>query len=128
MRSWKAFVHSGNLVLRYWFDQLRVYHRGTRLLLGNALAAQLFYAVLQRRIPYWLNSPGLQLHRDGSGRILGVAVENAGERVHLLARKGAVVATGGFPRSSALPEGFYYRPGRNDSGGGKVALVRCKLG
>ncbi len=57
-RSPKSFWHGGKLVLAYWMDRLRGHHRGTRLLLGNALAAWLFHAVLRERIPYRLKSAG----------------------------------------------------------------------
>src|SRR5690606_40000177 len=40
-RKFESWRHAMKLVLRYGADRLRGYHRGTRLLLGNALAGQL---------------------------------------------------------------------------------------
>ncbi|MDP3633643.1 FAD-binding protein, partial [Phenylobacterium sp.] len=45
-QSWPAFVASAGLVARYLVDRIR-YPRGTRLVMGNALVARLFYS-LQR--------------------------------------------------------------------------------
>lgn len=109
-RSLKSFLHGGVLVLRYWADRLRGYHRGTRLLLGNALAAQLFHAVLKHGLPYWLESPICGIHQDGDGRVLGVAVKRQGAVINIRARKGVVVATGGFPWNETLRSKHYPKP------------------
>jgi len=47
-RSFSAWREGVKLLLRYASDRLRGYHRGTRLVLGNALAARLFKSVLDR--------------------------------------------------------------------------------
>src|SRR4029079_9151328 len=54
-----------SLVWRHVTDRLR--HRpGTRLLMGNALAARLFYSLRQRNVPIWLNASLRELTRtDG---------------------------------------------------------------
>src|SRR5262249_60065688 len=43
-RSISNFVYSAKLLLRYLFDRLK-YARGTRLMMGNALIARLFYSL-----------------------------------------------------------------------------------
>lgn len=96
-RSFAAWRHSMKLALRYAADRARGYHRGTRLLLGNALAAQLFHGLLAREIEYWLDTPALALHRDTAGRVLGAAVQRDGKTLNIRARRGVVMATGGFP-------------------------------
>ncbi len=109
-RSPKSFLHGARLVLRYWADRLRGYHRGTRLLLGNSLAAQLFHSVVRQGVPYWLESPIRAIHQDGWGRVLGVAVERRGAVVNIQARRGVVIATGGFPWNEALRGQHYPKP------------------
>ena len=47
-RSFGSWREGTKLVLRYFSDRLRGYHRGTRVVLGNALAARLFKSVLDR--------------------------------------------------------------------------------
>ena len=109
-RSFAAWKASMKLVLRYWADRLRGYHRGTRLLLGNALAARLFKSVLDRRIPYWLSSPAEKLLRDANGRVVGLQVRREGRLVSLRARRGVVMATGGFPWDAQLRAELYPQP------------------
>lgn len=105
--SWK---HGMKLVLRYFSDRARGYHRGTRLLLGNALAAQLFAQVLQRGIAYRLNAPLQGLIRNEYGRVTGVVVREDGLRKRIHARRGVVLATGGFPWDAARRSEQYPAP------------------
>lgn len=108
-RSLESWRHGTQLVLRYAADRLRGYHRGTRLLLGNALAARLFKSLLDRRIPYWLEA-SVQGLRTERGRVMGVAVQHRGRRVEVAARRGVVVATGGFPWDEQLRHAQYPQP------------------
>lgn len=105
--SWK---HGMKLVLRFFKDRLSGYHRGTRLVLGNALAARLFKAILDRRIPYVLNAHAKRLLRNTRGRIYAVEAEIEGKLHTIEARCGVVVATGGFPWSKVLREAYYPKP------------------
>lgn len=108
-RSFKSWREGMKLVLRYFSDRLRGYHRGTRLVLGNALAARLLKSLLDRQVPYWLSSPLRALVRE-DGRVCGVVVERDGQAVRVQARRGVVLATGGFPWSSSLRETHYPQP------------------
>ncbi|TAL87171.1 MAG: FAD-binding protein [Candidimonas sp.] len=109
-RSLASFWHGGKLVLRYGMDRVRGYHRGTRLLLGNALAAQLFAGVLRCKLPYWLSTAARRLHCDASGRVLGITVDRDGVDVNIQVRKGVVVASGGFPWNASLRQALYPKP------------------
>ncbi len=106
LTSWREGM---KLVLRYFADRLRGFHRGTRLVLGNALAARLFKTALDLKIPYWLNAPLQKLHQDGH-RVNGVSVMRGGHPVRVHARRGVVMATGGFPWSEALRQSLYPQP------------------
>lgn len=124
-RSFAAWRHSMKLVLRFAMDRARGYHRGTRLLLGNALAAQLFHGVLTRGIAYWLNTPVQALLRDATGRVLGATVTQAGKTVNIRARRGVVMATGGFPwdlerraHTYPQPSGSWSMSPRDNTGDG----------
>lgn len=109
LQSFTSWKESMKLVLRYGFDRLSGYHRGTRLVLGNALAARLFKSVLDRQIPYWLDAPLQNLHQDG-GRTVGVTVLRGGRPVRVRARRGVVVATGGFPWDAAMRRQHFPAP------------------
>lgn len=108
-KSFASWREGMKLVLRYVGDRLRGYHRGTRLVLGNALAARLFKSVLDRRIDYWLEAP-LQKLQLSEGRVTGVSLMRAGKPVRVRARHGVIVATGGFPWSESLRATLYPQP------------------
>ncbi|MDP3139998.1 MAG: FAD-dependent oxidoreductase, partial [Burkholderiaceae bacterium] len=108
-RSFASWKHGVKLVLRYFSDRLRGYHRGTRLVLGNSLAGQLLHSVLKRGIPYWLEASVQKIHvADGS--VHGVTVIHQGRTRNVRARRGVVVATGGFPRSLEMRARHYPKP------------------
>jgi len=109
-RSFTSWKEGMKLVLRYVSDRLRGYRRGTRLVLGNALAARLFKTVLDRRIPYRLNAAPRRLVLE-EGRVAGIEIEQQDGRVQRLrARNGVVVATGGFPWNEELRRTLYPQP------------------
>jgi succinate dehydrogenase/fumarate reductase flavoprotein subunit len=83
-----------SLLWRHVTDRLG-HPRGTRLLMGNALAARLFYSLRQRKVPVWLNASLRELTRAG-GRVTGATLSVDGETRHVTARRAVVLATGGF--------------------------------
>ncbi|MDB5850711.1 MAG: FAD-binding dehydrogenase [Rhodoferax sp.] len=128
-RSFASWRHGMRLVARYAMDRLRGYHRGTRLVLGNALAGQLFHGVLRRGIPYWLGAGVTQIHTE-AGAVQGVRVVRDGVVNEVRARRGVVVATGGFPWHAAMrtqlfpqPTGDWSAAPRDNRGEG-IALAR----
>lgn len=108
-KSFTSWREGMKLVLRFFADRLRGHHRGTRLVLGNALAARLFKSVLDRNIPYWLDAPLQELLVE-DGRVTGVTLRREGQPVRVRARLGVVVATGGFPWSESMRGQLYPKP------------------
>lgn len=108
-KSFTSWREGMKLVIRFFADRLRGYHRGTRLVLGNALAARFFKSMLDRQIEYWLESPLKKLHVE-DGRVSGVTLHHRGKEVRVRARRGVVVATGGFPWNEALRSELYPSP------------------
>jgi glycine/D-amino acid oxidase-like deaminating enzyme len=92
--SLASFRKAMSLIWRQATDRLR-YRRGTRLLMGNALAARLFYSLRRKEVPVWLNASLQELTQDG-GRVTGAVVSVAGKTKHIKARCGVILATGGF--------------------------------
>ena len=82
---------------RYLLDRLK-YRRGTRLLLGNALAASLFMSLRQQQVPVRVSSRLSELIVEDD-RITGARVETEGKLRTIRARVGVVLATGGFAGS-----------------------------
>ena len=103
-----SFRHALNLLWRYASDRLR-YRRGTRLLMGNALAARLFYSLRQRQVPIWLNA-ALQELIATDGRITAAVLGIDGERRRISARRAVVLASGGFGGSVVRMNDYVHPP------------------
>ena len=93
-----AFRAAASLLWRHATDRLR-YRRGTRLLMGNALTARLFYSLRQRNVPIWRNTSLQELTRSGA-RVSGALLAADGMQRRINVRRGVVLATGGFGGSS----------------------------
>lgn len=78
--------------------------------LGQALAGSLFKAVLDRNIPVEFEKRARKLVKDGE-RVIGVIAEDADGRDFLVrARRGVVIATGGFEWNENLVRTFLRGP------------------
>ena len=78
--------------------------------LGQALAGALFKAVLDRNIPVEFEKRARKLVKYGA-RIIGVIAEDAhGRPFHVRARRGVVIATGGFEWNEMLVKTFLRGP------------------
>lgn len=95
-RSLRSAIYVARRLLTHAYELAR-YGRAMRLTNGNALAARLAKTALSLDIPILLSHPVQQLvHRDG--RVAGVIAEADGHRVEFIARRGVVLAAGGFPQ------------------------------
>jgi len=92
--SLAALRAAASLLWRHARDRLR-YRRGTRLLMGNALVARLFYSLRRNGVPVWLNA-SLQELTVAAGRVCGAVLMVNGSLRRVTARRGIVLATGGF--------------------------------
>ncbi len=106
-RSVDGTLLGARLVLRYLADRLR-YARGSRLVLGNALVARLYKALIERRVPVWCEAQTERLIVEREVR--GALVQHGGKRMRVRARCGVVLAGGGFPASAALREKYFRAP------------------
>lgn len=107
-KSADAVALGARLVTRYAADRLR-FRRGTRLVLGNALAARLYRNLVERDVPIWYDTVASRLVVDG-GRVTGVVVQRDGRPVALGARCGVVLAGGGFPANAQWRERYLPQP------------------
>ena len=106
-QSLDGFLLGARLVMRYLSDRVR-HARGTRLVLGNALVARLFHALLARKVPVWTEARTTRLlGRDG---VSGVVARCGGKELRIRARRGVVLAGGGFPAGEALREKHFRKP------------------
>ena len=78
---------------------------------GRALVARLRMMLKDADIPLWLRSPMTQLIVE-DGRVVGALVEREGSAVRIRARRGVLLAAGGFEHSTAMRERFLPESGR----------------
>ncbi len=99
------------LMLKYWLDLgwRRKTWRDRRQTLGQALVSTLRHAMLQKNIPLWLESP-LESLIEESGRVTGVVVTQNGQRRRLGARRGVILASGGFESNQRMREQYLPKP------------------
>ena len=104
-RSARSAMHVAGMTARYAYDRLS-HARGTRLTNGNALVAALALSAEERGIDLWLDSPVIELvQRDGA--VVGATVQRDGKREEISARRGVVLACGGFPADDDLKRRYY---------------------
>jgi succinate dehydrogenase/fumarate reductase flavoprotein subunit len=100
------------LVASYAAQRIR-HHRGTDLVLGNALAGRLLKSLLTLAVPIRLDTKVLRLTQI-AGRVSGVEIESGNDRVEIEARRGVILATGGFSHNAEL-RGRYLPPEAADN-------------
>ena len=79
------------------------------LTMGQALAAGLRIGLRDAGVPVWLGTPMVDLAMV-DGRVDGVWVDRAGERRRVRARRGVLLAAGGFEQNAAMRERYQQAP------------------
>lgn len=90
-----SFVHVARRILAHWRDVV-VHGRGMHLVNGNGLVAQLFRAALDHNVCVETSSPVVDLLLEDS-KVAGAVAQTSIGRRTFRARKGVVLAAGGFP-------------------------------
>ena len=93
-RSLTSFAYVAKRLLTH-LKELALYRRGTQVTSGNALAARLVRSALDLGIPILTGTPARQLLREGA-RVVGAVTGQAGSEQRIEARRGVVLACGGF--------------------------------
>ena len=99
-RSVPSTLWSARLLVRHAWERLRA-PRGTTLHLGNALAGRLFRSVRDLRVDILFDATVSELLTDG-GRVTGAVIQSGGAVRRIAARRGVVLATGGFSHDATL--------------------------
>lgn len=100
LKTWAGFRHTARVLRRFAFDRLR-HGRGTRIVNGNALAARLFHSAIQAGATLWKNAPALELSVE-NGAVVGAVAQREGERLEVRARRGVLLASGGYGASAQM--------------------------
>ncbi len=94
--SLTSFVYVVKRLASHSLEMLR-YGRAMRLTNGNALVARLAKSAFDLSIPIHVSSPATALIKEGDA-VLGAMVNLKGRMTKVLARRGVVLAAGGFPQ------------------------------
>jgi succinate dehydrogenase/fumarate reductase flavoprotein subunit len=106
-KSLRSTLRAARLVAAYALQRLRS-PRGTTLHLGNALAARLYASLLARRVEILFSADVEDLSMQGD-RVAGVVIRHGARDRLIAARRGVVLATGGFSHDPALRKRFFPR-------------------
>lgn len=104
-KSLRSTLRAARLVSAYLLQRLRS-SRGTTLHLGNALAARLYASLLARQVEI-LFSTDIQDLSIQSDRVAGVVIRHGSRNRSIAARRGVVLATGGFSHDATLRKSFF---------------------
>ncbi|MDE2379964.1 FAD-dependent oxidoreductase [Bradyrhizobium sp.] len=104
-KSLRSTLRSARLISQYALQRLKS-PRGTTLHLGNALAARLYASLLARQVEI-LFSADVQDLAIEAGRVRGVIIRHGARGRLIAARRGVVLATGGFSHDASLRKRFF---------------------
>ena len=98
-KSLASALYVAKRLSKHLADVMR-HGRGMTLTNGNALAGRLAKSAFDLDIPLWLSSPVRELIVE-DGAVRGAIVEREGRAVRVKARRGVILACGGFPHDVA---------------------------
>lgn len=134
-KSMASAFYVAKRLSRHFRDVMR-YGRGMTLTNGNALAGRLAKSALDLKIPLWLSSPVRELIVE-NGAVCGAIVEREGRMIRVRARRGVVLACGGFPHDVARRKAMFphaptgaehYSPGPTGNTGDGLRLAEAAGG
>jgi hypothetical protein len=105
----RAAWHAARLLVRHGLDRLAGHGRGTRIANGNGLVAGLASACWSRGVELMTSTTLLELTTSAT-RVDGMLVDTHAGRRHLRARRGVVLAGGGFSASAEWRARLYPAP------------------
>ena len=89
---------------------LFTHKRSRRIACGCAGVARLRGSMLDRNMPLWLQSSLTELLADDAGRVTGARVIREGRHLTVRARRGVVLAAGGFEHNQTMREQYLPKP------------------
>jgi succinate dehydrogenase/fumarate reductase flavoprotein subunit len=104
-KSLTSAIYVAKRLSKHAIDVLR-HGRGMTLTNGNALAGRLAKSAFDLKIPLWLSSPVHELTVE-DGAVRGAVIERHGKLIRINARRGVVLACGGFPHDVARRKAMF---------------------
>ena len=116
--GWKTLA--AKLIWQHYTDIPWVFthRRSRRLACGAAGVARLRWSMLDRNLPLTLRTSLKELLVGPDGRVTGVIAERDGAAFEIHARKGVILATGGFEHNQAMREKYLPKPTNSEWSGG----------
>jgi succinate dehydrogenase/fumarate reductase flavoprotein subunit len=104
-RSLESAAFVARKTAKYLADRL-AYGRDMSLVNGMALVARHALALDELDVPVWVNAPAVELMLE-QGRVCGAWLSCDDRRICVRARRGVVMACGGFPHDEQRKRKFY---------------------
>ena len=104
-KSLASAIYVAKRLSKHAIDVMR-HGRGMMLTNGNALAGRLAKSAFDLNIPLWLSSPVRELIVE-DGAVRGAVVERQGKLIRVNAKRGVVLACGGFPHDVARRKAMF---------------------
>ncbi|QYB03142.1 FAD-binding protein [Rhodococcus sp. USK10] len=114
-RTWKGRKASLVAAWRVASNVIRRRHMATG---GRALVARMRMVLKDAGVPLWLKTSMTELIVDGTGAVVGVLAERDGQTVRIGARRGVLLATGGFDHNQDMRAEYLPRHGVPDVSAG----------
>ena len=114
-RTWKGRKASLVAAWRVASNVIRRRHMATG---GRALVARMRMVLKDAGVPLWLKTSMTELIVDGTGAVVGVLAERDGQTVRIGARRGVLLATGGFDHNQDMRAQYLPRHGVPDVSAG----------
>lgn len=106
-KSLDSFIHVTKLIAKYGFDLMR-FRRAMRLTNGNALIARLARSLFDLGAEIRTDCETTELLTGADGAVVGVRAKAAdGQMQEFVAKRGVVLAAGGFPQNSNLKRALF---------------------
>ena len=130
-RSFESFIYTVKRFGKHFLEVLR-YGRGMVLTNGNALAGRLMKSAMDQNITVMRNTAGKELIVE-NGAVTGVIAQSESNSITIKAKKGVVLAAGGFPHNLELRKKYYphavtgkqhWSPMKETNTGDSVQLVK----
>lgn len=99
LRSPVSFAFVAQLFAKYLRDVV-LHGRPMRLTNGNALVGRLAKSAFDKGVEIWTDAPVKRLLRNDTRRVTGAILHTRTGEVEVIARKGVVLAAGGFPQDA----------------------------